>query len=151
MIALDIAAIVIALLALVLSLVQFMRESSREKKASTIDAFYNLQNDVFDPLNKLLIDEHVDMSKLTIGSEDWRKVTNALAKIEHFSVGINTGVFSLQILNRVAGAYYIRIFYDLKPVIDQKRKQNISNGKHYHEFEQTVIHLKKMERGRLRK
>ena len=74
MIALDIAAIVIALLALVLSLVQFMRESSREKKASTIDAFYNLQNDVFDPLNKLLIDEHVDMSKLTIGSEDWRKV-----------------------------------------------------------------------------
>lgn len=141
---LDIIALIISVLALLLSLVQFMRDTSRAKKESTINAFYVLQNEAFDPLNELLIDKRVDTSAIELGSNDWRQITTSLAKIEQFSVGINTNVYSIKILNRVAGAYFIRLYNSLEPIIAKKRSQNISNGNHYSEFQEVVNHLKKL-------
>jgi len=140
----DIAALIISILAFLLSFIQFMRDTSREKKEATLNAFYVLQNEAFDPLNELLVDKQVDVSAIALGSNEWRNITTALVKIEQFSVGINTNIYSIEILNRVAGAYFIRLFERLKPVIEKKRAQNISKGKHYNEFQQAVESLKKI-------
>lgn len=134
----DVIALIISILALVLSVVQFLRDVSRDKKEATLVAYDELQDDVFSILNQYSI----NLPEIEYLGEEWRTLTVCLAKIERFSVGINTGIYSLRILNRIGGAYYIRQFDKLKPIIDQKRKVNLSDGKHYDEFELTVTKLK---------
>ena len=84
-----------------------------------------------------------DLSDIKYRSEEWEEITICLAKIENFSVGINTGIYSHKVLNRLGGAFFIRQFDKLKPIIDLKREKNMSVGKHYDEFEKAVWTLKK--------
>ena len=145
----DIAALVISILALALSAFQFFNESSRQKKESTLDAYDILQNDVFSKINIILQNLRANCSNLydiEYNSEYWQKITTYLAKIERFCVGVNSGVYSLRVLNRVGGGYFIRVFLELKPIIYRKRQKNVSSGKHYDEFELTVTKLKKMRK-----
>ena len=133
----DVLALVISAMAFVLSLWQFFRSSLREKNESTLNAYNELQNEVFSNLNSYKL----SISEVKYLGEDWEKITIYLAKIERFSVGINTGIYSLNILNHLGGAYYIRLFENLKPIIQRKRVENVSSGKHYDEFEKTVLNL----------
>lgn len=135
----EICALIISILAFVFSVLQYISDSSRQKKESTLNAYNELQNDVFSELNKY----PSPMPEIEYMSEEWERVTVYLAKIERFSVGINTGVYSIDILNRIGGSYYIRQFDKLKSVIEIKRNENISKGKHYDEFEESVRILRK--------
>ena len=134
----DIVAILVSILAFLFSIVQFSRDSSRQQKESTLNAYNALQYDTFEKLNK-----YVDMSTIEYQSDAWEEITICLAQIENFSVGINTGIYSLKILNRLGGAFFIRQFEKLTPVINLKREKNVSPGSHYDEFEKTVEMLRK--------
>ena len=134
----EVCALVISILAFVLSLCQFLRDSSRQKKEATLNAYIELQDDVFTHLSKYSF----PMPIFEYQGKEWEKMTVYLAKLEQFSVGINTGIYSLDVLNHLGGAYYIRQFEKLKPIIDRKREENIVVGGHYDEFEKTVIKLK---------
>lgn len=138
----DIAALIISVLALVLSVIQFLRDTTRQKKESTLIAYQTMQSDVFAKLASY----PYPMPKIEYHSDAWRELTVCLAKLEQFSVGINTGIYSLRVLNRLGGAYYIRQFEKLKPIIDQKRSDNLIPGNHYEEFEITVNKLRKLQR-----
>ncbi|MBR0510188.1 MAG: DUF4760 domain-containing protein [Clostridia bacterium] len=142
----DIAAFIISILAFVLSVVQFFKDSSRQKKESTLIAYNDLQDDVFTNLNKMLHSLPKDESgriDINVDNDNWEVITSFLAKIEKFSVGINTGIYSLDVLNRVGGGYFIRIYDALSMIIDRKTEYNVSNGKHYDEFQKTVDKLKR--------
>lgn len=134
----DIIAVILSTLALLFSIAQFSRDSLRQQKESTLNAYNALQYDAFEKLNK-----YVDMSTIEYQSEEWEEITICLAQIENFSVGINTGIYSLKILNRLGGAFFIRQFEKLTPVINLKREKNVSPGSHYDEFEKTVEMLRK--------
>ena len=134
----EFVALIISILALILSIVQFLRDSSRQKKESTLHAYNTLQHNVFEKLNK-----YCDMSKIEYQSVEWEEITICLAQIENFSVGINTKIYSLTILNRLGGAFFIRQYEKLTPIINLKREKNISPGNHYNEFENTVSMLRK--------
>ena len=134
----DIVALLVSILALLFSIVQFARDSSRKKKESTLNAYNALQYDAFEKLNK-----YVDMSTIEYQSDAWEEITICLAQIENFSVGINTDIYSLEILNRLGGAFFIRQFEKLMPVIKLNREKNVSPGSHYNEFEKTVEMLRK--------
>lgn len=145
----DIATVIIALLALFLSLFQFFRDNSREKREATLNAYNDLQTKVFTELNRFLKQyrgKEEQLYKLEINDKNWEKLTEWLARIERFSVGVNTNIYSLRVLNRLGGGYYIRLFETLKPVIDKKRFKNISKGKHYDEFELTVKKLRRLRK-----
>lgn len=147
----DFVAILIAAAALIFSAYQFYRESYRQKKESTLDAYNQLQEEVFTKLNKLLFAYMNDKEKLyclKAGDKDWERITDYLARIERFSVGINLNIYSIKTLNRLGGGYYIRLFDQLKPIIDKKRVYNVSRGNHYDEFETTVNKLKEMRKGK---
>ena len=146
--AMELAALLLSIAAILLSMYQWWRDNSRQKKESTINAFYNLQSDALNELNMMIAAYDGDMSFIIRGSEDWKKVTGYLSKIEHFSVGINAKVYSLEILNRMAGGYFLHMFEILQPVIQKKRAYNNSNGKHYDEFESAVNHLRKLRKKR---
>ena len=135
----EVVALIISILAFILSAVQFFRDSLRQKKEATLIAYNELQDNVFPKLNKY----GDDLSKIEYRSDEWEEITICLAQIENFSVGINTNIYSFRILNRLGGAFFIRQFEKLKPIIDIKREKNISAGKHYDEFEKTILKLKK--------
>lgn len=157
----DIIAIIISVIALLFSLYQFVFESSRKKKEDTLIAYNELQDDVFTKLNKLYktlgLDDtgRVDIDET---NDKWDDITSYLAKIERFCVGINSGIYSMDVLNRVGGGYFINTYNRLSTVIEKKRQkddnakqdenQRAENSgsevkqKHYDEFEQTVKKLK---------
>ena len=132
----DIIALVISGIALALSIFQYITEASRQKKESTLIAYNSLQNEVFSELR------NYDLGSIKKGDKGWNEVTTCLAKIENSSIGINTGIYSLNIVNRLGGGFFIKQFDKLLPVINQKRKADSVN-KHYDEFEKVIIKLKK--------
>ena len=132
----DWLALCVALLAFILSFLQFIRDASRQKKESTLNAYSKLQKDVFDKLNKLEFPVHAER-----GDIKWKACTNYLAKIENFSIGINTGVYSLYILNKLGGEFFIHEYEKLSLIIQTKRIEKKIKGNHYDEFEETVKRL----------
>ena len=84
----EICALIISILAFCLSLFQFFRDSSRQKKEATLIAYNELQDDVLSYLSQY----KTPMPKIEYQGEEWKKMTIYLAKLERFSVGINTGI-----------------------------------------------------------
>ncbi len=145
----EIFSLIVSLLALALSIFQFISVTAREKKEATLNAYYNLQEDSFKTLNNLCAKRDcgsIDFEKLKPGDEEWETITVCLAKIENFSTGINTNVYSLKILYRLSYGFYVRMFKEFKVIIDKKRRDNVSKGKHYDEFEKTVNKLQRLNK-----
>lgn len=138
----EIMALIISILALGLSLFQFIRDASWQKREATLNAYNRLQDDAFSPLNKYT-SEFLN-SPPEYRSDEYNDITNCLVKIELFSTGINTGIYSLWVLNRLGGAYFIHQFKKLTKVIEKKREDNRIQGRHYDEFEITVKKLKRI-------
>lgn len=139
----DNIALKVSIAAFGLSLVQFIRNTTRQKKEATLVAYNELQKEAFSKLNRF----QNDLSEIKFESREWEEITDCLVKIENFSTGINTGIYSLTILNRLGGGYFIRTYDRLQTIIEKKRADNISVGKHYNEFEKTVNRLKRKREG----
>lgn len=137
----SVISLVISGLALFFSLYQFAWENRRKKKQDTLEAYNQLQTEVFSEVN--VLDKDLQENGKNICDEDIRpKVTNYLARIERFSVGVSCGIYSYRILKRCGGAYFCRRYFFFEPVINEKRKRS-NAGNHYDEFEKLAIRLKK--------
>ena len=140
----EIVALIISILALILSIFQFIRDASWQKKEATLNAYNRLQDDAFSHLNKYS-SEFLN-STPEYRSDEYNDITDCLVKIELFSTGINSGIYSIWVLNRLGGAYYIHQFKRLNKIIEKKREENRSQGRHYDEFEKTVKKLERIRR-----
>lgn len=148
---LDSIAIVISGFAFALSLAQFFGDNDRNKKEATLNAYYQLQEDVFNEYNTKLPNLPTnDNNRIVLKLEDsnWEDITKYLVKLEHFSVGVNTGIYSLDVLDRLGGAYFIRVYNSLELVIEQHKKNDTSKGEHYNEFRKTKEKLEKLRKKR---
>lgn len=133
----NIISVIISSFALALSFYQFYRNNDRNKKEATLNAYKELQTEFS------IIEQTEDKFETMLrGSEDWGKITKCLANIENFCVGINTGIYDINVLNRVGGGFFIEKFQILKPIIQRKREKENSK-KIYEEFEKTVDELRK--------
>ncbi len=144
----DVLALAVSVFALVLTLVQYLKDNSRTKNEATLDAYNELQDSTFSKLNCILreLDDCKDERgrlKIDRNNQRWEEITNCLAKIERFSVGVNSGIYSIKIVRRVSGGYMVRLHEELSLIIEDKTNQNISEGKHYNEFEALVRELAK--------
>ena len=137
----DMITIVISVAALVLAVYQCFGDYRRKKRQDTLEAYNELQNDVFTPLNKL----RKEYAELPIDNdfEMRSEVTGYLAKIERFCVGVNLKIYDIKTLKRCGGAYFVRQYLYLKPLIDIKKGRN-NGGKHYDELEKVVSKLESM-------
>ena len=143
----DIAALIISFSALIFSLCQFFSERKRNRQEATIRAFDELEETVFakEEYKKLPIRQGrkfalILQNELEVVS--WNGATLALSKIEHFAVGINTKIYDINTLNRMAGGFIINEYSRWLPIINTKRVQS-PEVKHYNEFEKMVGDLKK--------
>jgi len=141
-------ALVFSGIAIIISLAQFFSERNRSRKEATIHAFDELEENVFSKKHykKLVIragEEYALSGKPENDQEKWNEATLALSRIEHFAVGVNSKIYDLKTLNRMAGSFLLEEFSRWKPIIDTKRIQ-APNSKHYDEFETMCISLKKL-------
>lgn len=148
-ISIDLLALVVSLLALGLSLIQFLRDESRTKKESTLNAYNTLQDSALNDLNIIFKEQKRSEDRkwqldITPEHKDWEKVTDCLAKIEHFAVGVNSGIYSIEIVHRASDKYLVKLYDELSKVIEIKRAENRTGGKHYEEFAKLAKTLEKM-------
>ena len=87
--------------------------------------------------------ENAISGKIDVNKTDWNKATLFLSRIEHFSVGVNTGIYDIETLNRMEGGFMIGEFNRWKPIINTKRTQS-PDTKHYDEFEMLCKSLEKL-------
>lgn len=136
----------ISFVALAFSLFEFISNGIINRKERTLNAFAALQQTVLD--EGVLSDENIAIISTRLGSgtdlndESWREISHAMAQIERFAVGINSGVYDIRILNRMAGSYMIRKYASLLAIIYHKRKTG-AFGKHYDEYDRMVRNLAK--------
>lgn len=142
----DLIAIVISIAALIFSVKQFFYEKDRNRKEATIHAFDQIEGNssvsLLFSLSKPDIDDLVKCANAhdkRIESK-WNALNDALPLIEHFAVGINSKIYDLEILNRMAGSKVISSFHTCASLLEHKRN---TQGKenNYSEFEKMVCDL----------
>lgn len=137
----EIAALIISIFAAAFSIYEFAIDIRRARKQATLDAFNILQEQAFDEINKYSKKDIEDIAEQK-ESDQYKQLTVYLARIEHFSVGVNTRIYDRTVVKRLAGKYLIGLDGKLSVLIDKKRKEGHSKEL-YDEFKTLVISLKK--------
>jgi hypothetical protein len=155
----DIAAVPIAILGvylvvhqLLLSRLENEKEHSRKQKEVTLNTFSLFREDARASLLKIREELGVnDVDVLTESNlvflDNNKSVKNELEKVlnqmERLSVGVHHEIYSLNLVSDLSGTVFIRMFDQLKPYVDEKRKDSRF---FYTEFEKLAIDLKQMRR-----
>lgn len=136
-IVLSIAAIIISVVSGIFSLYAFIWTTRRDRKQATLDAFHTLQDEVFDKLNLIKPSEIKEIAKQPT-SEKYKLLSGYIARLEHFCVGINTGIYDKNIVYQLAHGYLDSntILNRIRPIIDKK---NRSGERDYYENIHTVL------------
>jgi len=112
-----------------------LRENYRRSNNALINKFGN------DPIGKKEAKEIID------DEEYWALLKDMLGQFEHLSVGVNTNVFDIEILNKMSGQYLINVFDRWKKYIELRREVSTLK-KVYIDFEILVNRLNSMRRNR---
>ena len=136
---LSIISILLAVISAVHSIYVYIQTVKHDKKQATLDAFNILQEQVLDKIN-LYSNSKIKEIAEDARSKEYKELTILMARIEHFSVGVNTEIYDLKIVKRLAGKHFCMLFDKLRPMIEKKRKIN-KTDKHYDEFEKLVEEL----------
>lgn len=69
--------------------------------------------------------------------DEYRELSRCLARIEHFSVGVNTGIYDKTTVYEMAHGYLdVAIWHKLQPVLEQKHKGK--QEEYYHNYRKLV-------------
>ncbi len=121
---LSIVAIIISVLSVALTIITFQWTALRDRRQATLDAYNRLQEQALDFINKYTIPEIKDVIKNT-KSDEYRKLTSCVAKIEHFCVGVNQGIYSRETVYELAHGYFEGYLKKrIEPIIDKKNWGN---------------------------
>ena len=142
----DIASLIISIVSFLLAFVSAIfswrvhkQTVIHDKKQATLDAINILQVQVFDELYDYTNSQIAVISQNN-RSEEYKRITKLMARIEHFSVGVNSDIYSLDITKRLAGRHFCSIYDKVLPMIKKKR-ETFKDDKHYDEFEKLVDEL----------
>ncbi len=108
----------------------------RQRKQATLDAFNILQGQVLDKLNTYTKTGVREIAK-NPRAEEYKELSALLARCEHFAVGVNTKIYDVKIVRRLAEKYFVGLYDKMEPLIQKKREIN-KTAKHYDEFEKLV-------------
>lgn len=116
----------------------------RERRTATLNAFNVLQEQVLDHLN-LYTRKRVEEIAASPKSEEYKLLSGYLARLEHFAVGINTEIYDVQVVKRLAGRYLCGLQDKIDPLIQKKRQLN-RTAKHYDELEAMLNQMRSFYR-----
>lgn len=87
------------------ALYTFYWTANRDRKQATLEAYNRLQAEVFDHLNTYRPE---DICRICADrkSEEYKKISGYLARIEHFCVGLNEGIYDKATFYALAHGYF---------------------------------------------
>ena len=124
-IALSIIAICLSVVSGAFAFYTFIWTARRDRKQATLEAFNRLQTEVFDFLNMYTPSEIAKICENT-RSADYKTISAYLARIEHFCVGLNQGIYDKETFFALAHGYFDGQMLQkrIKPIIDKKNQRN---------------------------
>lgn len=139
---------VIAIIQLILNRKVAKLDLDRRKKEATI-AFTHEILELVSDLRQLITDEYnrepIKYSEYQSNDEMKQVITKYLNIMERISVGINSGVYDIDIYSRICGRTTIIYWDQLSHVIEEKRK-DLHRDTLFIEYEQLVTKLKEMNK-----
>ena len=152
----SLAAMIISLISVIVSVAIYLLGIQRDKKQDTLDSFNLLQEQVFDKLNLITYSEITNIcKKVDNGSIDdetnskYYELLGYLARLEHFSLGVNTGIYDAKTAERAGTAFLVWLRKKLLPVIELQEKRGNHNSdkriEYYKEFRMLTERVAKYE------
>ncbi len=81
--------------------------------------------------------------------DEYKKISGYLARIEHFSLGVNTGIYDVMVTERAATTYFVMLYKKLLPVLAVKSggsaKDKEINTNYHNEFSTLVKGIQSIE------
>ena len=119
----EIAALIVSLFSFVFSLFTYYKTLLHDRRKDTLDAFNILQQQALDPLQNYTREQIREIAKHPC-SEEYRTVSTYLARIEHFSVGVEQKIYDQKTVWQLSEGFLNRGVYEkLKPIIEQRLRE----------------------------
>ena len=109
-------------LAVVVAVYQLRIDLTRKRRVSTLEAYDILQREAFDTLNKWSPKEIKEACE-NRQSDAYKDLSVALARIEHFCVGINHKVYDIDIFYDISHGYFDEggaLYRRMMPILESK-------------------------------
>lgn len=81
------------------------------------------------------------LARITSEPETKASIEKVLGNIEHMAVGVNVGVYDLELINRASGGFLIRTYSQFLPYIELVQQRQ---ARAYVEFEQLIRDLREL-------
>ena len=119
---LSIIAIVLSVISGIFALYTFFWTAARDRKQATLDAYNQLQEQALDHLNCYMPAAIKEIAK-NRKSEEYKKLSAYVARIEHFCVGVNQNIYDRRTVYALAHGYLDGqvLKRRMEPIIDKKQ------------------------------
>lgn len=134
------SSVIISIVALIITSRTQKKLKDQERKKNTIEAFSIIQSEVLDGL----VDVDVKNAEMMVDDIDEKECKEAydayrtmIARLEHFAVGINEGVYDFATLNKLAGKHLLFSYKKLSPIIEYANRFS-NNNEYYGEYQKLI-------------
>lgn len=123
----DFITLFLSIIATVFSVVTYRNSIIHDRRQATLDAYNQLQEQALDHLNHYMPSETVEIAK-NPRSEEYKKVSSYVARVEHFCVGVNQKIYDSETVYALAKDYLDGVIRArIEPIIDRKNKFGSNN------------------------
>lgn len=141
---------VISIIALVLSVVSgvfamatFWWTARRDRRQATLEAYNQLQEQALDHLNFYMPAAIREIAQ-NPRSEEYKKISAYVARIEHFCVGVNQRIYDQKTVYELAQDYLDGAIKDrIEPIIEKKNRR--TNEDYYENIHQVYAWMAKQK------
>lgn len=134
--ALSVIAVVISAISIFWTAITHVQMLRRERKQATLEAYNRLENEALEPLDKYEPKQIREIAKNN-RSEEYKTVSALIARVEHFCVGVNDGIYDERVLYQLAHGFLDgRIMNRIQPMIESKEKN--TSEKYFENIEKVI-------------
>ena len=118
----DLISIGFSVIAAVFSLITYRKSIVHDRQQATLEAYNQLQEQALDHLNYYVPTRVAEIAK-DPRSEEYKKISAYIARIEHFCVGVNQKIYDRKTVYELAYGYLdSSIKKRIEPIIEKKNK-----------------------------
>lgn len=118
----DLISIGFSVIAAVFSLITYRKSIVHDRQQATLDAYNQLQEQALDHLNYYVPTQVAEIAK-DPRSDEYKKVSAYIARIEHFCVGVNQKIYDQKTVYELAHGYLDGgIRKRIEPIIERKNR-----------------------------
>ena len=118
----DLISIGFSVIAAVFSLITYRKSIVHARQQATLEAYNQLQEQALDHLNYYVPTQVAEIAK-DPRSDEYKKVSAYIARIEHFCVGVNQKIYDQKTVYELAHGYLdSSIKKRIEPIIEKKNK-----------------------------